>query len=150
MELLKTLSETPGAPGREERIREFIRSRVADHCDSIEVDALGTLICLKKGSSDDPKRIMLSCHMDEIAFYVKAIDKDGYLRLNPLGGFDTRNLFARQVLIQGKEDIVGVMNPAGPPVHVASPEDRKKVPAVGEFSVDTGRSAEEVKSLVRI
>lgn len=31
--------------------------------------------------------------MDEIGFYVRHIDEQGYLWLNPAGGFDPRNLF---------------------------------------------------------
>ena len=44
MKLLKTLSETPGAPGREERVRDLIRERVAPFVDSIEIDALGSRV----------------------------------------------------------------------------------------------------------
>ena len=49
MKLLKQLSETPGVPGREERVRNLIRQNVEEYCDEIDVDALGNLICLKKG-----------------------------------------------------------------------------------------------------
>lgn len=157
MELLRALSETPAAPGREERVRELIRARVAPYCDEIEVDALGNLLCTRRATrpatrNDDqpPKRVMLACHMDEIAFYVRRIDDNGFLRLKELGGFDTRNLFARQVLIQGREgDLYGVMNPSGPPVHIAKPEDKNKIPRVADFTVDTGLPADEVRRLVR-
>ncbi len=151
MELLKTLSELPGAPGREERVREFIQEQVKDHADDMRIDPMGNLICLKKGSSKNPKRVMIACHMDEIAFYVRNIDDNGFIRLQHLGGFDTRNLFARRVLIQPRkgDDIVGNMNPGGRPVHIATPEERNKIPKTHEFFVDTGLPAEEVKKRVR-
>ena len=150
MKLLKQLSETPGVPGREERVRNLIRQNVEEYCDEIDVDALGNLICLKKATTGDgDKNIMISCHMDEIGFYVKKIDKNGFLRIQSLGGFDTRNLFARQVLIQGREDIKGTLNPSTLPVHIAEPKDRKEVPPIGKFFVDIGLDEKGAKEVVK-
>ena len=152
MELLKALSETPAAPGREERVRSLIEETVRPFADEVTVDPLGNLLCLRRADAADsepPKRVMLACHMDEIAFYVRSVDEDGFIRVKELGGFDTRNLFARQVLIQGREDLFGVMNPAGPPVHIAKPEDKTKIPRIIDFFIDTGRPVAEVKRLVR-
>ena len=152
MELLKKLSETPGAPGREERVRSLIQKQIQPFVDELKVDELGNLIGIKYATvrtDEAPPRVMIACHMDEIAFYVRHIDKNGFLRVKELGGFDVRNLFARQVLIQGKKDIVGLMNPAGPPIHVATPEERKKLPKISDFYIDTGLPVEEVKKLIR-
>ena len=153
MDLLKTLSETPGAPGREEHVRSLIRERVEPLCDSVEVDALGNLICRKGPANGDEEaeRVMLACHMDEIAFYVRHIDDEGFLRLQHLGGFDVRNLFARRVRIETREgeEIIGNLNSSGPPIHMASEEDKNKIPEVQDLFVDTGLPAEEVKEKVR-
>jgi tetrahedral aminopeptidase len=153
MELLKRLSEAPGAPGREERIRQVIRREAEGLFDEIREDALGSLICVKaaakKAGAKAPK-VMIACHMDEIAFYVKAIDKEGRLRLTNVGGFDTRNLFARRVLVQGKKDLYGVLNPAGRPIHIATEEEKKKIPQIHEFFVDLFLPKAEVQKLVRV
>jgi putative aminopeptidase FrvX len=95
-------------------------------------------------------RVMLACHMDEIGFYVRYIDENGFLRLQSAGGFDARNLFARRVLVQGKEDLVGILNPATKPVHLASEEDKKKIPEMREFFVDLFRTKRQVKRLVDV
>lgn len=169
IDLLRRLCETPGIPGREERVRELILDEVQDLFDDYEIDPMGSLICrrlpraaVKGGTrsvevSDDPSepeptRVMFACHMDEIGFYVSAIDSKGYIRLNPAGGFDTRNLFSRRVLVCTKDhgDLVGVMNPGGKPIHISSAEERKKVPEVQEFFVDIGLDVEAVKERVRI
>lgn len=154
MDLLKKLSEMPGAPGREERVRQLILDEVKAHCDETQVDAMGNLICLKRApkSNTEPKRVMIACHMDEIAFIVRHIDDKGFLRLQHLGGFDTRNLFARRVLVQTRKDgeLLGNMNPSGKPVHLASAEERNKIPTVHEFFVDLGLDAEQVKAKVRV
>jgi len=160
IDLLKRLCETPGIPGREERVRALIEKEVAGLFDEVRSDALGNLICRRAprpgkgnagGGGERPTRVMLLCHMDEIGFYVKGVDDQGFIRLNAAGGFDTRNLFSRRVLVCTSEgDLKGVMNPGGRPVHIASEEDKKKVPEVKEFFIDVGLPAEEVKKRVKI
>lgn len=153
MDLLKILSELPGAPGREELVREYIETKIKGLADEISVDVMGNLTALKKAKAGtvNPQKVMLACHMDEIAFYARSIDDKGFIRVQPLGGFDTRNLFARRVRIQTRDGkmLNGVMNPSGRPIHIATEEERTKIPKAGEFFVDTGLSADEVKKLVR-
>jgi endoglucanase len=89
--------------------------------------------------------------MDEIGFYVRHVDDQGFLWLNPAGGFDARNLFSRRVLvITEKGDLKGVMNPGGKPIHISSEAERSKVPGTEEFFVDLGRDAGDVKSRVQV
>lgn len=155
-DLLKRLCETPGVPGREHRVRELIKKEVKDLFDEVREDPMGNLLCRRapKGKakkSGDSTRVMIPCHMDEIGFLVKYIDDKGFIRVNPVGGFDTRNLFARRVLVHsGKDAIHGVMNPGGRPIHIASEEDKKKVPEIKEFFIDTGLDADEVKKKVKV
>ncbi len=148
MDLLKQLSEVGGVPGREERVRELLQRELEGVVDSLHTDAMGNLIAYKKG---DGKRVMLSAHMDEIGFYVKFVDDKGFLRVQNVGGFDTRNLFARPVTVQTKSgDLVGVMNPATKPIHISTAEERKKIPQMNEFAIDLGMDTDEVKEKVRV
>ncbi|MBK8915689.1 MAG: M20/M25/M40 family metallo-hydrolase [Phycisphaerales bacterium] len=151
-ELLKRLTEAAGVPGREERIREIVLEETRGMWDETRVDNMGNLICVKraaKGRGTAP-RVMLACHMDEIGFYVRFVEESGHLRVVNVGGFDTRNLFARRVLVQGRRDLVGVMNPAGRPVHMASEEEKRKIPEVREFVVDLFLPRSRVAELVEI
>lgn len=154
MDLLKRLTETPGVPGREERVRALIEKETRGLFSDTRTDAMGNLICHRqpdrRAGRGAGRKIMLACHIDEIGFYVKYIDDKGFLRLNPAGGFDTRNLFARRVLVQGKKDLVGVLNPAGRPLHIATEEEKKKTYKVGEFFVDLFLPVEQVKKLVTV
>jgi len=151
-DLLRRLSEAPGVPGREEGVRDLVARELEGVVDSLTIDAMGNLIVVKTSKKKKARRVMLSAHLDEIGFYVRFIDDDGFLRLQNLGGFDTRNLFARQVTVHAAsgEAIVGVMNPAVKPVHIALPDEREKVPKLPEFFVDTGLDAETVKARVRL
>ena len=139
LELLKQLCETPGVPGNEHRVRALIESEIEGLFDDVKTDPMGTLLCRRDAKKEGAPKIMLLCHMDEIGFLVSHIDKKGYLYLQPVGGFDPRNLFSRRVLVcTDNGDFKGVMNPGGKPIHISSPEDRKKIPPVGEFFVDLG------------
>ena len=50
MEFLKLLSETPGVPGREERVREVIAREIEGLFDETRVDAMGNLVCIKRAT----------------------------------------------------------------------------------------------------
>jgi tetrahedral aminopeptidase len=157
MKFLKLLTETPGVPGREERIRAVIEQEIKGVFDEQRVDALGNLICIRradkvaKGAKGaKPRRIMIAAHMDQIGFYVKHVDDKGFIRIHNAGGFDTRNLPAHRVLVQGKKELIGVLNPAGKPIHIASDEERKKQYVISDFAVDVGLPGKTVKDLVRV
>lgn len=158
MKLLGQLTTTPGIAGREHRVRDLIRRQTRGLFDEVRADALGSLICVKKPtkkSRGKPLRVMLAAHMDQIGFMVKHVDDNGFLRVNPVGGFDARNLFARLVTVctdarSAKGDLPGVMNPIVKPAHLSTPEDRNKTPDIGEFVVDMGLPGKKVKSKVKI
>ena len=150
IKLLKALCETPGVPGHEERVRKLIQKEAKGLFDSVTTDPMGSLHCVKKGKGKNPQKIMLLCHMDEIGFMVSHITDKGFLYLQTVGGFDPRNLFSRRVLVcTDSGDLKAVMNPAGRPVHIASPEDRKRIPQPHEFFVDTGLGA-KAKDVVKV
>ncbi len=149
--LFKRLCETPGIPGREERVRELIQKETKGLFDSTTVDAMGSLLCTIKSKSRKGGPLLVAAHTDEIGFYVRAVDDQGFLWLNPAGGFDARNLFSRRVLVvTEKGDLQGVLNPGGKPIHISSEAERTKVPGTEEFFVDLGRDAGDVKSRVQV
>ena len=49
--LLKTICETPGAPGFEDRVRSLVISEIKDFADDIELDNMGNVVVLKKGKA---------------------------------------------------------------------------------------------------
>ncbi len=156
IDLFRRLCETPGIPGREERVRALIAKETKGLFDSVATDAMGSLVCVRKPTRKarkgaKPTRVMLAAHMDEIGFYVRHVDENGFLWLNPAGGFDTRNLFASRVLVCTKKgDFKGVMNPGGKPIHISSESERTKVPGVEEFFIDLGRDPAEVRKSVEV
>ena len=95
-DLLKRLCETPGISSREEGMRKVVVEELKSLTDSLEADAMGNVIGFKKGASDGP-RVMIAAHMDEIGFMVKYIDEKGFIRLQPIGGWDARVMVAQRV-----------------------------------------------------
>jgi len=155
LDLLRQLCETPGASGREERVRALIEKTIKGLFDEVRTDTMGSLICTRRAKTtrgtSGATRVMLAAHMDEIGFYVRHVDEKGFLWVNPAGGFDPRNLFSRRVLVCcDRGDYPGVMNPGGKPIHISTPEERKKVPEVSEFFIDLGMEAKAVAKKVKV
>lgn len=145
LSLLKEICETPGAPGYEQAIRNLILREVHG-LGEVSTDNMGNVTVLRKGKS--PKKVMVGAHMDEIGFMVTHIDDQGFIRFTTLGGFDPKTLTAQRVIIHGKKNIIGVMG--SKPIHLMSPEEREKPPKIGDFFIDTGLSAEEVRASISI
>ncbi len=142
--LLKELCEARGVPGQEAEIRRIVRRELCELTDELRVDAMGNLYATFPGDSD--ARIMIAAHMDEIGFIIKHIDEKGFLRLQPLGGFDPRQLFAQRVLVSKTDGgtAPGVLCYSTKPPHLLTkPEERG--PEIEQFFVDTGMALEAVR-----
>ncbi|NDJ85601.1 MAG: M42 family metallopeptidase [Chloroflexi bacterium] len=149
-EHLITLSQLTGPSGHEGDVRAYVRETWADLVDEFEVDGLGSLVAIKRGTGQEPrKRIMLSAHMDEIGLMVAEI-KNGYLRLERVGGMDSRIMLSKPVLVHTREKTLkGVV--ATPPPHITNQTGGKKdyLPFDQQW-IDLGLPAEAVDKMVRI
>ena len=80
------LPQTPSVSGREEGVRAVLSELMRPLTDEQWVDAMGNLICVKRGCGESPRAVMLCAHMDEIGFIVNFIEENGFLRVAPVGG----------------------------------------------------------------
>ncbi len=145
--LLSRVCEAPGAPGFEKEIRKLVLEEIKGLADEIKVDNMGNIIALKKGKSS-AKKTMAAAHMDEIGFIVTHIDDRGFVRFNPLGGFDPKTLTSQRVIIHGKKDIMGVMG--SKPIHIMQPEERSKAAQIKDFFIDTGLTKKELEKHIHV
>ena len=149
-DLLKKLSETPGVSGHEHLIRNLVVETMRPLVDEISVDIMGNVMGRRRGGGK--RRVMLAAHMDEIGFLVRFIDDRGFLRLQALGGFDARVLFAQRVKVRTRfgEHLPGVLTYSGKPKHLQDPEDLKRELKVEQVIVDVGLSVDEVRKRVSV
>ena len=146
LDLLAAICEAPGVSGFERRIRNLVLREVQELADEVEVDNMGNVLAIRRGKQ--PKRVMVAAHMDEIGFVVSHIDKNGFIRFLPLGGFDPKTLTAQRVIVHGRRDLVGVLG--SKPIHIMKPEDRKKVVPLEDYFIDLGMSKEAVEAVVSV
>ena len=146
--LIIEASNVPGVSGYEAPIAKLIKEKFSPHCDKFLYDNLGSIIGVKKGQPNALK-ILVDAHMDEIGFMVKQIDKKGFIRLEPLGGWWSHTVLGKRMRVyidDYKTYYTGVIGSTPP--HILTPEKRKRVIPLDEIYLDLGlASADEVKKL---
>jgi tetrahedral aminopeptidase len=149
LELVQQLLDVPGIGGREEQVRAIVKREMEPLVDELSVDALGSVIGVKRGSGG-PK-VMLAAHMDEIGFMVRFIDENGFIRLQNVGGFDPRVLPAQRVRIHTRSGdvLIGALQLASKPIHLLASSEIK-APKMTQLYVDVGMPVDEVKERVDI
>jgi endoglucanase len=152
--LLQKLTEAHGVPGQEDAIRQIVREELKSYCD-ISVDVMGNMICYrasteaKKGAK--PKKLMLAAHMDEIGFIVKFIDDKGFLRLQPLGGWDPRQMASQRVIVHtAKGPANGLLGLQTKPKHMLTADEANKPATTDSYFVDVGMAGDAAKKAVRL
>jgi endoglucanase len=146
LEFLEALIDAPSPSGFEAQAQEVIRRRMLAFTKDVETDVHGNVIGrLNRGA---PFRLMLAGHCDEIGFIVQHVSDEGFLYVQPVGGIDLAIMPGRRVFIHTKKErILGVVGRK--PIHLMTPEERKKVPKAHELWVDIGaRDKKEAKKRV--
>ena len=135
--------------GYEEPVAALKRSESAVCVDAFDSDRLGSLIGIKRATipAEQPRKVMLAAHMDEIGLMVREIE-DGFIYLHRISGIDPRVMMAQPVLVHGARVLPGVV--ATMPPHMLAEADRRKYPTIDALVVDVGLPADEVAQLVRI
>lgn len=105
-ELQKQLVENAAPSGFETRQAELLRKLAKPFVDEIRTDALGNLICHKKGTG---KRVMFAAHMDAIGFIVTHIDDQGFIWVDRLGWHQPAQIINCRVRFLGGQK--GVIRP---------------------------------------
>ncbi len=134
MELLRLLSNAPGAPGREEEVRQVIRDHFKKTGLGPFQDHVGNLFYVKEGKPGKP-RIMLDAHMDEIGLQVMWHTGGGDLIVRALGGIDDRVLAGKYVQV-GKDKLMGVIGLKPP--HTQERDEFDSVTQIKGLVVDIG------------
>lgn len=142
IEMMRALTHAHGPSGYEGPVGKVVLSYLEPVVDEIRYDGLGSIIGVKKGSTDRPK-VMIAAHMDEVGFMVKYIDEQGYIYMNPLGGWLNNVLLAQRwiIMTKSKGPILGISGSKTP--HIMSPEERNRMRRWQEIFLDIGASSRE-------
>jgi len=136
LEMFRTLTELPGAPGNEHAVRGYMRGELGKYSDELIQDNLGGIFGVRKGPEDGP-RIMVAGHMDEVGFMVSQITDNGMIRFQPLGGWWSQVLLAQRVeIITDSGPIIGVIGSIPP--HLLSDDVRNRPMDIKNMLIDIG------------
>ena len=146
---LKSLLSVPGLSGYESPAARLIEKEWQPLVDELSLSRLGSVHGFKRGTGDDPRpSIMLAAHMDSIGLMVAQIE-DGFLRITPVGGVDSRILPGQSVVVHtAGEDLPGVI--VMPPARLLPPGAGDGVVDIAHLFVDVGLLPSKVTSLVRV
>lgn len=150
-EFLKSLLETPSPSGFEQPIQKVVREWIRPFSDDLTTDKHGNVIAARfpEVRHADVPRIMLAGHCDQIGLMVQFIDSDGFLYVQPIGGWDMQILLGQNLTVWARDGpIPGVV--ARRAIHLLKTDERNRVPEFTDVWVDIGaRNKDEAESLVR-
>lgn len=143
-QLLKKLCLAHGPSSREDKIYPLIKESFSSFGD-ISIDPMNNIVIHKKGKGKG--KVMIMAHADEIFLIVTEICEGGFLKFKGVG-VDPKALVSQEVVIHGKEDILGIVGIK--PSYLMSNEEKNKACNVESLLIDTGYSKESLEKIVRV
>ena len=132
---LKNMLLTPSPSGFERPIQDVVRSWATPLADEIRTDRHGNVIAVLNPAGSP--RIMLAGHCDQLGLMVEYIDDNGFLYVQPIGGWDMQILLGQNLVVWTKQGPVPAVVSRKAP-HLLTTEERKKVPEFNDIWVDIG------------
>lgn len=139
LDMIKELSLIGGTSGREEKVRDYIISKLPESAE-YSVDAMGNLIVFAKGKKTAKNKVMLAAHMDEVGMIVTYITDDGLIKFSNVGGIEVSALLGKRVKV-GENEITGVIGVV--PIHLRRGDDELKMPEKNSLYIDVGADKKE-------
>lgn len=148
LEFLEKILEAPSPSGYEEPVQALVRQYVGQFADSVTTDLHGNVIAGKNLQA--PLRVMLAGHCDQIGLLVQFIDSDGFLYVQPIGGWDPQQLVGQRMTVwSATGPVPGVISRK--PIHLLTDEERKQVVKLKDLWIDIGaKNKEEASQAVRV
>lgn len=136
--LLEKLCAFHAVAGREDLLARFLYDTVKPLVDEIEIDRLGNVVGVLKGSRQPDYRLMLQAHMDELGLIIRNITEDGFLLFERVGGVPEKSLLGQRmdVLTDDGRLLPGYVGAKSH--HITSSQEKFTVPAVHDLYIDVG------------
>ena len=150
-EFLRRLLETPSPSGFEQPVQQVVRDRARGFADEVTTDRHGNVFAARfpDGRPPDAPRILLAGHCDQIGLMVQHVDAEGFLYVQPIGGWDMQILLGQYLTVWAKTGpVTGVV--ARRAIHLLKPDERTRVPEFTDVWVDIGaKDKADAEALVR-
>ncbi len=149
--LVKEITSIIGPSGYEDKVREYVISKVKPYATSFTVDNIGNVLFEFKSKKKNAKKVIFASHMDEVGFMVFNITENGFLYLMPIGGWNTLTLPSSVLDIVNTEGqvIKGVVGQVSP--HFLKKGEEGRIPTFDDLFVDIGAtSRKEVEDIYKI
>ncbi len=143
---LRRLLETPSPSGYERPVQDVVREWARPLADEVRTDRHGNVIAAR--NPDGHPRIMLAGHCDQIALMVQHVDDNGFLYVQPIGGWDIQILLGQPLTVWARGGpLTGVISRKPP--HLLSGDEKSKTPSFTDVWVDIGvQDRKEAEELV--
>ena len=148
LKFFKNILETPSPSGYEQPVQKIVREYANGFADKIDSDSHGNVIAVKNPQAS--LRVMYAGHCDQIGLIVQFIDENGFLYVQPIGGWDPQQLIGQRLTVwTAHGPVKGVI--ARKPIHLLTDEERKQVPKIKDLWIDIGASdRDEASQKVRV
>lgn len=145
---LKRLLDTPAPSGFEGPAARIWREEASTFAQNVRADVAGNSVAEvnPKGSPT----IMLDGHIDEIGLIVQYVDDEGFVYVQPIGGWDVQVLVGQRIRFLGRGgDVIGVVGKK--PIHLIKAADREKACSWTDLWVDIGATSKaEAEARLRV
>src|SRR5437763_1528960 len=139
---LAELTALHGPSGAEQPVIARLRDLFVPLAGGVAVDHMGNLTATLEGPPGAP-HVVVSAHADEIGAVVASVEPDGFLRLYPVGGVQSRRLDGRAVCVGGRAGVIGARSG-----HLTPEQEHGRGAGLEELYVDLGvDDAEAVEAL---
>jgi putative aminopeptidase FrvX len=143
---LKNVLETPSPSGYERPVQDVVRAWAGQYADAVRTDRHGNVIAAL--NPEAPTRVMLAGHCDQIGLMVQHVDENGYLYVQPIGGWDMQILLGQNLTVWAKDGPLPAVVARRAP-HLMTNEERNKVPQFQDVWLDAGfKDRKEAESLI--
>jgi tetrahedral aminopeptidase len=143
---LKSILETPSPSGFERPVQDIVRAWSGQYADDVRTDRHGNVMAVRHGAGQP--RIMLAGHCDQIGLMVQHIDENGYLYVQPIGGWDMQILLGQNLTVWANDGPIPAVVARRAP-HLLTNEERNKVPQFTDIWLDAGfKDRKEADALI--
>jgi len=144
------LLQTPSPTGFELAGQRKWAAYLRQFANRVDNDAYGSAWATIEGADPTPRKIMFEAHADEIGFIVKHIAKEGFLRVDRIGGSDVATARGRRVdVLADKGAIRGIIGNTA--IHLRRDQvAEEKAPLTHDLYIDVGASNPEEVAVLGI